>query len=384
MRFTKKIAALLAAILVLTLAMPGALAANDTAVEAGGTATLTFTFADVYNVDGAFTITDEQNIVSSHTVKVADAGKTSAAVSGDRLWASPAAEPVGTTVVVKVSVTVKASAAAGSTVTVSFEGIYGDANEAPGNEHDVAQSATITVKAKSGSDSGAEASPNPGTSPSPAPSPSANTGSGVDYSKLEKQISVAEGLFLSDYDDASRVALTNALTAAQKAMSSESQDVVDTATQELTRVMSDLVKMDYTRLRTALEQADMLLVSEQTAILWELLSQAALEAAELLDSGDQDAVNTAAARLKDIIAQLEEELQVITETNIVVQEVPVATLPTGDYCNVTSHNLWLVLFLVSVVINLALIALVVVYIARKSKNRKDVTPLVDYDIDDDN
>ena len=386
MKFNRKLTLLLAAVLVFAMAVPGALAVKDTAVEAGKTATLTFTFADVYNVDGAFTISDPQNIVSSHSVNIADAGKTSATVSGDRLWASPGAEPVKTTVSVKVAVKIKSSAAAGSTCTVTFEGIYGDANQAPGNEHDVKQSATITVKAQSssGSDAGdSGSSPAPSASVSPSPAPSTSVGNGVDYSKLQKQLTVAEGLYLNDYDDESRVALVNAIVAGQNALSSDDQDTVNTAAQELGSVMSALVKMDYSRLRAVLDKTDMLLVSEQTAVLWEMLSKAAAEASSLLDSGDQDAVSAAASRLAEIIAQLEKELEVITETNIVVQEVPVVTLPTSDFCNMSEHHLWPVLCVVSLVLNVGLIGLVVIYVAKKAKNRKDETPLVDYDIADD-
>ena len=59
-------------------------------------------------------------------------------------------------------------------------------------------------------------------------------------------------------------------------------------------------------------------------------------------------------------------------------EVP----PTGDYCNIPQHRTWPVLFLISAVLNVALIAAVIFMQLKKQKTRDD-TPLVNYDIDDD-
>lgn len=114
--------------------------------EAGKTVTLTFTFEDVFNVDGIFTVNDTDAIVSQYTIRVAEAGATAALIEGDRLWAVPSAEPVATDVSIAVDVTLKDDAAPGAAYTVSFAGIYGDGNGEPGNEQDVSRSSTVTVK----------------------------------------------------------------------------------------------------------------------------------------------------------------------------------------------------------------------------------------------
>ena len=119
---------------------------EEEGVEAGGTATLTFTFEDVFNVDGIFTVNDTDAIVSRYTISVAQAGATAAVIEGNRLWAVPSAEPVATDVSIVVEVTLKEDAAPGKAVTVSFAGIYGDGNGAPGNEQEVYRSETVTVK----------------------------------------------------------------------------------------------------------------------------------------------------------------------------------------------------------------------------------------------
>ena len=60
-------------------------------------------------------------------------------------------------------------------------------------------------------------------------------------------------------------------------------------------------------------------------------------------------------------------------------EVP----PTDDYCNISTHPVWPVLLIISLILNAGLVGLIVVYVARKRKKVTDDIPLVDYDINDD-
>ena len=137
MKILKKSATLLMIVLLLCAMVPTALAVSDANIESGKTATLTFKFEDVFNVDGTFTVNDTDGIVSKYTISVEDGGATAAVVNGDRLWAAPAAEPVKTDVSVALKVTLKDNAAAGKKCAVSFAGVYGDGNGKPGNEKDV-------------------------------------------------------------------------------------------------------------------------------------------------------------------------------------------------------------------------------------------------------
>ena len=384
MTLSKKIITLLAAVLILAMIVPGALAAAGTSAEAGETTTVTFTFQDVYNVDGAFTVSDPQKILSTYSINVTDAGATAAVINGDRLWASPTAEPVKTTVSVAVTLSIKSSAAAGSSCTVTFNGIYGDANEEPGNEHDITRSATVTVKAPEGA---AETpAPTPSTTPTPTPTPSttpAPTAPSVDYSELQKQINIAGGLIPSDYTNESRNLLAAALTVAQNALNSKEQSMVTAAAEELRTTIASLVPMDYSGLKAALSQADALLASEQAALLLQEISDAAQRGSELLQSGDQQEVDQAAKELTDILNRLADLLDVESETKVVIQEVPVEVLPEGDYCNIPVHHVWPVLFWVSLAVNVVLIGGIIFYVIRKTRNRRDFAPMVDYDIDDD-
>ena len=60
------------------------------------------------------------------------------------------------------------------------------------------------------------------------------------------------------------------------------------------------------------------------------------------------------------------------------------TEPTEPFCNKSAHNVWLVLLIISAVVNVAFIVLTVVYFVRKKNNHKDTTPLVNYSIEEDN
>ena len=383
MRLSKKIIALLSAVLVVVMLVPSALAAGDTSAEAGKTATVTFTFKDIYNVDGVFTVNDPQKILSTYSIHVIDEGATAAFPQGDRFWASPKGEPVKTTVSVAVTLSIKSTAPAGAKCTVTFSGIYGDAKEEAGNEHDITQTATVTVK-------GGTDTPTPTPTATPAADPTVSsgateppTGSGVDYSELRKQMSVAEGLNRTDYTDASRALLDAAVATAKNALNSSKQSEVTAAADGLRAVIVALVPMDYSRLKDALTRADALLASEQAATIWEQLSETAVQSRQLLQSGDQAAVDQAADKMTNLLTSIAVLLDGDSETKVVIQEVPVEVPPSDDYCNVGRHHLWTVLLVVSAVLNVALIGVIVAYVIRRTKNRRDDTPLVDYDIDDD-
>ena len=390
MKLSKKLIALLSAVLVAVLLVPSALAVGDTSAEAGKSVTVTFTFEDVYNVDGAFAVNDPQKILSTYTINVADAGSTAALVNGNRLWASPTGEPVKTTVSVAVVLSIKSTAAVGAKCTVSFTGIYGDANEAAGNEHDVAQSATVTVgepvvAPTTAPSTDPAVTPTPSAPPvsDPAVTPSVPGSSGVDYAELEKQIAIASGLKMSDYNDQSRENLVDALSEAKAALHYSEQSPVTAAAQRLRAAIAGLVPMDYSRLKAALNRVDALLSSDQAVVLWEMLSETAEQGRQLLQSGDQQAVDQAADKLEELLADIAALLDSEPETKVVIQEVTKEVLPSGDYCNVGQHHLWTVLLVVSAVLNLCLIGVIVAYVIRRTKNRKDDTPLVSYDIDDD-
>lgn len=372
MRFCKKAITLLLVMLLACAMLQPAFASSAVQATAGQSVTVTFTFSNVFNVDGAFAVTDPQGIVSGYTVSVSDAGATSATVSGNRLWAAPAAEPTGTTVKAAVKVSIKSSAPAGAGCVISFTGIYGDASEAPGNEHDIYQSVSVTVGESSGGQGSTGSDP---TTP----------GVRVDYSALDKQIAAANGLSSVGYTSSSWNAVSAALSAARSARSSSDQSRVDAAARALEEAIAGLVEMDYTLLQQALEAVNTFNQSEELGDLWQALADAVNQGNAMLASGDQAAVYAAAHSILDLLEQVETELSERGNGQIVEVpvEVPVEVLPQDDYCNIPSHRVWPIAFFVSLAVNLILAAVIVVYVAKKAKNRKDTTPLVDYDIGDD-
>lgn len=372
MRFCKKAITLLLVMLLACAMLQPALASSAVQAAAGQSVTVTFTFSNVFNVDGAFSVTDPQGIVSGYTVSVADAGATSATVSGSRLWAAPAAEPTGTTVKAAVKVTIKSNAPAGAGCVVSFTGIYGDASEAPGNEHDIYQAVSVTVAENSGGQGSSG-------------SGSTTSGTRADYTALDKQIAAANGLNSAGYTSASWNAVSSALSAARSARSSSDQSRVDAAAKALEDAIAGLIEMDYTLLKQALEAVNTFNQSEELGDLWQSLIDAVNQGNAMLTSGDQAAVYAAAYSILDLLDQVEAKLGERGNGQIVEVpvEVPVEVLPQDDYCNITGHRVWPVAFFVSLAVNLILAAVIVLYVAKKAKNRKDTTPLVDYDIGDD-
>lgn len=367
MKILKKAATLFVVVLLLSVLAPSALAAGDTSVEAGKTATLTFEFKDVFNVDGTFSVNDSDGIVSGYTIGVAKAGATSAVVNGDRLWAAPAAEPTKTDVSVAVKVTVKDNAEVGKKCTVSFAGVYGDGNGTPGNEKDVYQSAVVTVK----------------KTEVPA----------INYAELQKQINTAKGLKDTDYTTASWNNLTAALNNAKTALNSTSQATVDAAAKALKNAIAALKKVvsvdpvapvDYSKLQAAIKSVEQFNASEELMDLFGQLTKAVNDGKALLNRGDQTAVDTAAARINKILEEIQNAMNELKkDPETVIKEVEVEVLPKDDYCNIEIHYVWPILFFVSLALNAILIAAFVMMAAKKKKNAKDDTPLVDYDIGDD-
>lgn len=214
---------------------------------------------------------------------------------------------------------------------------------------------------------------------------SMNQGSGnLDDAGLMKQIAIANGLNQADYTTESWQVLTEALSEANRALKGSDQKRADAAEDALRQAVASLVRVDFTALENALVSADALMQAGEMNALWGELMDAVAAGKEARNSGDQAAADAAAQKINEIIARLEAMLQSGEGPGVVVQEVEVEVPPTDDYCNIPSHRLWPVLFFVSLALNIAAAAVIVIYISRKKRTQRDDTPLVDYDIDDDN
>lgn len=205
----------------------------------------------------------------------------------------------------------------------------------------------------------------------------------VDYSKLTRQIAIANGLNKTDYTMESWEVLSDALTQGISALNSDSQTVVDRSEKALEEAVTALVRMDRSALEEALAAVQKFTDNGEKNELWFELVEAANNGETLLASNDQAAVDEAVIQINGMLAAVQAYMTEQGTPEIVTQEVMVEVPPADDYCNISMHRVWPVLFFCSLALNVVLVAMIVIYVSRKKKNQKDDTPLVDYDISDD-
>lgn len=206
---------------------------------------------------------------------------------------------------------------------------------------------------------------------------------GIDYSRLSNQIVIANGLRKAEYTAKSWKAVSKALDKAVEALSSDSQKTVDTRSKALEAAIGELVKVDRSALEEALDDAEDFSAADEHNSVWFELLDAVNSGKSLLGSNDQEEIDAATARINEVLVQVKTAVEEMNTPKIVTKEVLVEVPPVDDYCNIPMHRVWPVLFFCSLAVNVALAALIVVYVYRKKKNQQDDTPLVDYDISDD-
>lgn len=206
----------------------------------------------------------------------------------------------------------------------------------------------------------------------------------TDMSKLELQVAMANGLNEYDYTKQTWSVLKKALDRGTMILKgTHGQTVVNETAKEIEAAMADLVKMNYSQLETALGLVYAKIdENPEYHDVWARLDAETAQARPLLVSGDQEAVDEAVAELNALLEELSQMNVTSAEPEVVVQEVEVEVLPTDDYCNIPMHRTWPVLFVISAVLNVALVV-ILVYVIMKKRNTEDTTPLVSYDIDDD-
>ena len=347
---TMKRALALLMVMVLAIAMvPTVFAAGETVTN-----TVSLTFTNVFNANGSVS-------VSGDGVEITSVSVNPGSVSGNSFWYAPGGTPELTNVTVNVSV----KGTAGTSVTVTATAAIGVKGE-DGLAADSSRTLTKTITLKK-------------SSPSGPSKPSKE----VDYSELERQIAIANGLNQAEYTKESWEALEEALANGMDALKSKSQEEVDAAAKALADAIAALVKMDYSALEAALAAVQEFIDGEDLADLWVRLVQAFLKGKELLTSGDQEACNATASEIMSILEELKARLEELRTPEVVTQQVEVEVMPKDDFCNIPLHKLWPILFFVSLVLNVVLVVVIVVIVSKKKNNAKDKTPLVDYDIGDD-
>ena len=204
----------------------------------------------------------------------------------------------------------------------------------------------------------------------------------IDSSELTRQISIAGGLREANFTAESWAVLTEALEQAREAVKGNDQKKVDECTAALEEAIAQLTGTNRGTLRDSLEDANEFVSGDEKRSIWMELVEAITQGKSLLGSNDQTAIDAASEKIDGLLAKAEVIWEDLTTPVVVPQEVPVEVPPTDDYCNIPGHRVWPVVCICSLVLNVALGAVIVVYVYKK-KNQKDDTPLVDYDISDD-
>ncbi len=381
MKITKKIIALLMVLAMFAVLVPVTLAAGGGAgsYTPGSKVKVSFNYKNETGVEGTITFSNPGLFVEDVTALSPTITGTGNYNPKTLTWMGwlPSAGDIG----IAFNLTIKSSAKAGDTCVITHTYVV-SIDDGMDVSEERTESVTITVKAKETQPTNPSTKPTTPTTPSTKPTTPATK---IDYTELNKQIEIAQGLDEKLYTDESWDALKDALKDAKAKRSSKSQSAVDAAAEALKNAIAALVEMDYSALAEALDKAENLAANDELANLFKQLCAAVAEGKNLLGSGDQAAVDAATAKILDLLTQIAAKMEDLSQNEIVEveKEVPVEVLPDGEYCNIHMHKVWPILFWISLALNVGFIAFFVIYFARKKKNRTDNTPLVDYDISDD-
>lgn len=371
--------------------------AADVETTAGATVTVDFEYEDAAGLKGTINLSNDSFFDGALQSITATGGTVDYNPANGMFVFSMANKGSGT---ISIQYKVSGSASEGDSCIVTLTDLVKPADD---NSSDVAvdamsvnvyipQAAPVPTETPGPSDDGGNndvgsddapvATPVPSTpAATPTPTKAPVVTSKIDYTELLKQIGIAEKLKANEYTKDSWAVLKTALADAKSAKTSTSQDVVDKAAKALADAIAALVKVDYSRLQAAINDANALVNSDELAKLWKLLFTSVSNGEMLLTSNDQKAIDAAADEILELIEKLKaalvsEPVQKEEETKEVVKVVE----PEGDYCNLPLHKIWPILFFVSLFGN---VLLVVYIITSKKKSKKDTTPLVDYEISDD-
>ena len=205
----------------------------------------------------------------------------------------------------------------------------------------------------------------------------------LDYTELNAQLKIADGLKTNDYAKKGWSEFLTAYQNAKKAKTSKLQYEIDTAADELKAAIAALEKIDYSALSAILKEFNDYIENNQFLNKWNDSKHLLDEANAALSSRNQQTVDGYTKQLKDLLLALKKAIADMAGVDSVTVEKEVVVEPDYDYCNIESHPVWIVLFWISFAINIALGGLIGFYCYTKRKKTTDNTPLVDYDISDD-
>lgn len=324
-------------------------------------------YTDACAVEGKLIFTNPV-IISNVQYDMTDSNMEGAVENGNIFLYS--SDPEGVSGKIAVTVTVHSGAEKGASCDVIFQyAITESGATVPGSTQFAVNTVTVGTF---------------GADPTDPVVPSTPTaGAWVDTTQLKAQILIAENLTYYDYTKESWAEVSTALKNARDKLTSKSQTEVDQATNQLKTALANLSGMDYSQLIAALEGVYDMKKQEKLEPAWNRFLAALDKARTLRTSGDQAAVDEAVQELLESKAELDRILAIVSKPETVEKPVKVPTEPDYTYCNNAWHTVGLIAMIASLVMNLALIGVILFYTVKKQMNKKDKTPLVEYDIDDD-
>ena len=214
------------------------------------------------------------------------------------------------------------------------------------------------------------------TTKAPTTTTKAPTSTGLNFRELNNQISIAEGLNSEGYTAESWANLDAALKLAKEALSAKKQADINAAAQALKTAIASLVaelSESAKALTGAIQEVKDYLEKDKVASAYKALSEAITEAEAALAGGENEAIDAALKKLKAAFEAYKQQIKELSKTETVEVEKPVPTDPEGPFCNVRIHKVWLILMIISFILNLLFIALIVYYFIQKKK-REEAKP----------
>ena len=356
--------------LVLVLACVPAANAVVMVLDPEETATFYLDYSDACAIEGEIVFSDP-SIISNIKYDISGSGMSGLVENGRIFLYTENVD--GVEGKIGITITVHSGAPKGSSCTVTFRyAITEPGSDVPGEIKTLKH--TVTVR----TDEPAPTTPKP-TEPKPT-NPAIKY---ADTSALKEQIQIAENLTYYDYTKESWSAVSTALVVGKNLLTSTNQSKVDQATKDLKVALANLVAMDYSKLQAALDSAADMDKHEALAELWSDFLAALENARKQRTGGDQAAADAAADELIAAKEALLKGLEELGELVVVEKEVFVEVDPTYPFCNKPGHTVILIIMIVSLALNAALIGVIAWYFYKKHRNKRDDTPLVDYNIEDD-
>lgn len=376
----KWISKILVCVLLCLLLLPfvPAARADVIVVDPGETVDFTIEYTGAIGIEGEIVFSDS-SLFSNVQYDISGCNMAGLAEKG--LFFLYTGEGDGVDGKIVIRLTVQSTVQKGSSSSVSLKyAVSEPGSTVPGETKTIVH--TVTVR----TDEPTTAPPPPETTAPPETTVPPETEPPIVYADttaLKNQISIAENLTEHDYTKDSWAELEQAVSDGKKLLNSTSQAAVDNATYQIKTKLASLELMDYSALIKAMDSVSDVGNVGNLSVYWEKFMQALDDARIQRTSGDQKAVDKATEKLLETKMALIEALEKMGEVVIVDKEVTVEVEPSYKFCNDASHTLFLLIMIISLVINVALMALIAVYLTKKRMLERDSTPLVNYNIDDD-